>query len=83
MEWDRYKKSIGDKEIVDKFIDDTVSIYGSTKIFSVYEEIDGNNLFIYLKTKDAKISRRFIDYFKESVPVPDPTTHIETLIFKH
>jgi len=33
--------------------------------------IDGNSLFIYLKTDDAKISRVFIDYFIESVPVSE------------
>ena len=69
MEWHYYQKHFVEKSTVHNFIDKMVSIYGVTKTFSVYEKRDGLNLFIYLETDDEEISRIFIDYFIEGIPL--------------
>jgi len=84
MIWHRYKPfHITEKSIVDNFIDKIIAMYGTTKTFSIYELIDGNELFIYLKTADTKLSRIFLDNFMESVWVPDPPSEFETLRLIH
>ena len=69
MNWHYYQKGIDEKQAVYEFIDTMVSIHGSSKIFSIYQKIDGRELLIFLETDDPKISRFFIDYFVDGVPL--------------
>ena len=69
MNWHYYQKGIQEKEIIYQFIDSMVSLYGSSIKFSVYQKINGRELFIYLETDNEKISNEFIKYFTDGIPL--------------
>jgi len=41
----------------------------SSKTFSIYQKINGRELIIFLETNDVEISRAFIDFFIDGIPL--------------
>jgi hypothetical protein len=69
MNWHYYQKSVDEKQNIYDFIDSVIYLYGSSKSFSVYQKINGRELLIFLETDDTEISRRFINFFIDGVPL--------------